>query len=234
MNAVVKWLAAPLAGLLMTPVFSAELAVYDARYEVERGGSNYGEATRKLSQRDDGTYVLQNETEISFLFLSDVRRYDSTFTFVDGWIEPLTFRFKRSGTGSNKSMNVRFDSQNEQVLEAESGTPLPVDWHANLLDEASMLEQLRYDLQQSSNTDFSYRIVDDKGEYDEQRFRRGELEVLSLPFGTVEALKVSRVRKSSTRETHYWFAPELGYVMVKMEQLKEGDEVATLVLETLN
>ncbi|MGQ4275595.1 DUF3108 domain-containing protein [Pseudidiomarina sp. E22-M8] len=234
MKAVVHWLAVPLMGLLVAPVLGAELDTYDARYEVQRGGSNYGEASRKLSQQHDGTYVLQNETEISFLFLSDVRRYDSKFEFIDGWIEPRQFHFKRSGTGSNKSLSVRFDEQNQQVIEITSQAPLPVSWHDALLDEANMLEQLRYDLQHSDADAFSYRIVDDKGEYDEQRFARGELEMLSLPYGEVEALKVQRVRKSSKRETDYWFAPELDYVLVKMQQRKEGDEVATLLLETLN
>lgn len=234
MKAVVHWLAVPLVGLLIAPVFGAELDTYDARYEVQRGGSNYGEATRKLTQREDGSYVLQNETEISFLFLSDVRRYDSRFEFVDGWVEPIEFRFKRSGTGSNKGISVRFDDISEQIIEVTSEAPLPITWHEALLDEASMLEQLRYDLQHSDADEFSYRIVDDKGEYDEQRFARGELEVLNLPYGEVEALQVKRVRKTNKRETYYWFAPELEYVLVKMQQRKEGDEVATLLLETLD
>lgn len=234
MKAVFHCLAATLIVATSSPVLANKLTTYDARYEVERGGSNYGEAFRKLRQQDDGSYVLENETEISFLFLSDVRRYDSSFRFVDEQVTPQQFRFKRSGTGRNKGISVSFDYQRKQVVERDSGTPLPITWHEAMMDEASMLEQLRFDLQHSDVQEFSYQIVDDKGENDQQTFRRGEAEVLNLPYGDITALKVERVRKSSSRETDYWFAPELDYVLVKMQQRKEGDEVATLLLETLD
>lgn len=97
-----------------------------------------------------------------------------------------------------------------------------------------MLEQLRYDLAHSKANEFSYQIIDDKGGNDQQHFRRVASETLTLPYGEVEALKVERVRKTKKRETIYWFAPELNYVLVKMQQRKEGDEVATLLLEQLN
>ncbi len=226
------------SGLWATAAATTEqpsaLTTYDARYEVQRGGSNYGEALRTLKQNADGLYQLENETEISFLFLSDVRRYDSTFAFADGQIEPQTFAFKRSGTGRNKGIRVRFEVDTQKVIEVEAEAPLPVTWHNNLMDEASMLEQLRYDLQHSDAKEFSYQVVDDKGANDAQKFRRLGSEQLQLPYGEVEAVKVERVRESKKRETMYWFAPELNYVLVKMQQRKEGDEVATLLLERLN
>lgn len=212
----------------------ANLSSYDARYEVRRGGSEYGEATRKLVQDENGHYRLANETEISFLFLSDVRRYESSFRFADGHIEPAEFRFKRSGTGRNKSIHVRFDTAAQKVIDVAADVPLPVTWQQGLMDEASMLEQLRIDLAHSDQQEFSYHIIDDKGANDVQRFRRVGNEQLRLPYGEVEAVKVERVRKSKKRETLYWFAPELDYVLVKMLQKKEGDEVATLLLEQLN
>ncbi|WP_417689704.1 DUF3108 domain-containing protein [Pseudidiomarina sp.] len=239
MRAVVAFIAGALGLVLAGEGVAATqqnnmLSTYDARYEVRRGGSDYGEAMRRLERTAEGSYQLANETEISFLFLSDVRRYESTFDFTAEQIEPLTFSFKRSGTGRNKGIRVRFDADAQQVVDVEAEAPLPVSWHADLMDEASMLEQLRYDLAHSDETEFSYEIIDDKGANDEQRFRRLASETLKLPYGEVEAVKVERVRASKKRVTLYWFAPELNYVLVKMQQRKEGDEVATLLLEQLN
>ncbi|RUO60628.1 DUF3108 domain-containing protein [Pseudidiomarina insulisalsae] len=237
MKAVVQWLSFVMLSIALGQSQQAlalseqELSEYYTRYQVQRGGSDYGEATRQLQRNDDGSFLLQNETEISFLFLSDVRRYESVFSFAQQQIKPQSFSFKRSGTGSNKKFAVQFDPQAQQVIEAESGAPLPIQWQPHLLDEASMLEQLRFDLQHTDKREFDYQLVGDKGDYDEQKFRRLERETLSLPYGEVEAIKVERVRTSSTRETLYWFAPQLDYVMVKMQQRKEGDEVATLLLE---
>lgn len=246
MKAVRHWLTVPLVALGLTgtsawlagEAFASEkkasLDSYHAIYEVQRGGSDYGEAMRKLESTGEGQYRLLNETQISFLFLSDVRRYDSRFTFEQGQVEPIEFHFKRSGTGRNKGIHVAFDSDNKQVKDAEADVALPVKWHDALMDEASMLEQLRYDLQQSDAKEFSYRLVDDKGEYDEQKFIRGEVETFTVPYGEVKGLRVERIRENSRRETTYWFAPELNYVLVKMQQRKEGDEVATLLLEHLD
>ncbi|RUO72489.1 DUF3108 domain-containing protein [Pseudidiomarina sediminum] len=250
MKVVRHWLAVPLVAMSMTGsslVFAGEalasekaasgqaaLNNYHAIYEVQRGGSDYGEAMRKLESIGEGQYRLLNETQISFLFLSDVRRYDSRFAFAKGQVEPLEFHFKRSGTGRNKGIHVSFDSKTKQVKDAEADVALPVKWHEALMDEASMLEQLRYDLQHSEAKEFSYHLVDDKGEYDKQKFVRGEVETFTVPYGEVKGLRVERIRENSRRETTYWFAPEMNYVLVKMQQRKEGDEVATLLLEQLD
>jgi hypothetical protein len=239
MKAVLALMSLSLVGLFPSSSIAnttddAALSTYDARYEVRRGGSDYGEALRTLARDGQGVYRLENETEISFLFLSDVRRYESTFNFNQQHVEPLTFKFKRSGTGRNKGIRVRFESNNQQVVDVDAGVPLPLTWQGDLMDEASMLEQLRFDLMHSDAQELSYQIVDDKGANDQQTFRRLETEQLNLPYGEVEALKVERVRASKKRETIYWFAPELNYVLVKMQQRKEGDEVATLLLEQLN
>ena len=223
-----------IAGVTAAPAMSADLITYDARYEVQRGGSDYGEAVRSLIRNEDGSFHLHNETEISFLFLSDVRRYDAQFNFADAQVSPLEFYFKRSGTGRNKTLHVRFDAQAQQVVDVASNAPLPIEWSSDLIDEASMLEQLRFDLTHSEATEFSYTIVDDKGELDTQKFQRLGQENLQLPYGEMNAVKVRRVRENSSRETLFWFAPEHDYVLVKMLQKKEGDEVATLLLEQLN
>ncbi|WP_411358059.1 DUF3108 domain-containing protein [Pseudidiomarina salilacus] len=234
MKSTAVWLLTALTFLPIGQALAADLKPYDARYEVQRGGSNYGEAVRSLVRNEDGSFHLHNETEISFLFLSDVRRYDAQFSFEDNRVSPQEFYFKRSGTGRNKSLHVRFDNAAQQVIEVDSGAPLPIEWNPQLIDEASMLEQLRFDLTHQDDSEFTYTIVDDKGEHDTQKFSRGELETLRLPYGEVEAVKVQRVRENSRRETLFWFAPAHDFVLVKMQQRKEGDEVATLLLEQLN
>lgn len=234
MKSTAVWLLTALTFLPIGQAVAADLKPYDARYEVQRGGSNYGEAVRSLVRNEDGTFHLHNETEISFLFLSDVRRYDAQFSFVENQVSPQEFYFKRSGTGRNKTLHVRFDTVSQQVIEVASGAPLPMEWTASLIDEASMLEQLRFDLANDDAQEFSYAIVDDKGERDTQKFRRGEVETLQLPYGEVDAVRVQRIRENSRRETLFWFAPAHDYILVKMVQRKEGDEVATLLLEQLN
>lgn len=220
--------------LLVTPLAlqSAELTIYETHYKVHRGGSHYGDAVRSLKIDEDGRYQLYTETEISLLFLSDRRRYWSTFNFEDGEVQPHFFEYRRTGTGNNKRFAATFNADEQQVNNAENGEPVAIEWSDDLIDEASMLEQLRYDLQASDANEFNYRVIDEKGEEDHLKYARQDTVTLQLPYGEVEAIKVVRVRENSSRETDYWFAPQLDYVLVKMQQREDGDEVATLLLDT--
>lgn len=214
-------------------VQATELSTYETRYEVQRGGSNYGEALRRVSL-NDGTYSLYTETEISLLFLSDRRRFWSEFTVDNGQVKSNTFDYKRSGTGRNKGFSGTFDHANKVIINNESKQTLPLDASKYAMDEAASIEQLRLDLQHSKNDSFVYYVLDEKGQAEELTFRRAGTEQLQLPYGAVEAIKVERVRENSSRETDYWFAPDLDYVLVKMAQREDGDEVATLQLSHIN
>ncbi|RUO47158.1 DUF3108 domain-containing protein [Pseudidiomarina donghaiensis] len=228
-----------LTGALLTASFtssamvsesnSATLIPYETRYEVLRGGSNYGEAVRSLSLTD-GVYKLYTETEISLLFLSDRRRFWSEFVLENGRIQTQTFAYKRSGTGRDKGFSGIFDWQQKQLINRNTKQPVAVNIVQHSMDEAANVEQLRLDVQNQAQTDFVYNVIDEKGQADELRFQRVGEEVLTLPYGEITAVKVERVRENSRRETDYWFAPELGYVLVKMAQREDGDEVATLQL----
>lgn len=211
-----------LALLLMTSLWlsmpaqaTVEFTQYSANYQVLRGGSDYGDAVRELKQDPDGLFLLYTETEISWMFLSDRRRYWSSFEWLNPQIVTRSFAYKRSGTGRNREFNGSYDSADR------------------VLDEAAMLEQLRVDLQDPDRTEFRYSMIDAKGEVDQHLYVRAEPELLRLPYGDVDSVKIVRVREHSNRETAYWFAPQLAFVLVKMQQIEDGDEVATLVLRKL-
>ena len=208
---------------------AAQLSPYETRYEVLRGGSNYGEAVRSLTQTDDG-YKLYTETEISLLFLSDRRRFWSEFVVQNGQIKTQLFTYKRSGTGRDKGFSGKFDWQQQQLINRDTQQAESADITAHSMDEAANVEQLRMDIQNAERSEFVYHVIDEKGQPDELKFRRVGEEVLNLPYGEVNAVKIERVREGSKRETDYWFAPELGFVLVKMAQREDGDEVATLQL----
>jgi len=230
---LVQGLVAMVALTASTAVFAlTELTPYETRYEVTRGGSEYGEAVRTLTYKD-GHFNLYTETEISLLFLSDRRRYWSEFSLDDGKVTSHEFTYKRSGTGRNKGFSGSFDHDQQVVINKETNQPMSIDPSVYHMDEAASIEQLRLDVG-GEEADYRYAVVDEKGQTDELVFKRVGEETLQLPYGEIKAIKVERIRENSRRETDYWFAPELDYVLVKMEQREDGDEVATLQLKTFN
>lgn len=204
---------------------------YEASYVLSRRGTERGDAKRVLEQLDDGQWRYFTVTSASMLFLSDKRENDTRFELEDGRVVPVSFDYSRTGTGSNRSLNVSFDRANEQVLDVH-GNPVDLEWDPDLLDPNAVLHQLQLDVAGGEDR-WTYTLVDESGNKRDYEFARVNTETLSLPYGEVEAIRVDRVRESERRQTHFWFAPELNYTLVKMQQLKEGKEQAQIQLQTL-
>lgn len=213
-----------------------KLIPFKADYVVTRGGSDYGQALRTLQTTKNDGYKLTMMTDISWLFLSDKRTFNSEFKLKDNRVQPLVFSYSRTGTGSDKSFAARFDHDQQRLVNQANGKVVGLEWNANRLDEASALVQLQRDVAQVDKTDsetreWQYKVVDEKGADDTLKFRWKSKEEVKLPYGTLETIVVQRIRENSSRVTDYWFAPELNYNLVRMYQAKDGDETATLELK---
>ena len=76
--------------------------------------------------------------------------------------------------------------------------------------------------------------VFDKDHVKTMRFTNEGTETLDTPMGEVETIRVrGETASGSSRSSLTWFAPELDYVPVRLEQRKRGDLVARLTLTRL-
>ncbi|RTE87488.1 MULTISPECIES: DUF3108 domain-containing protein [Gammaproteobacteria] len=190
---------------------------YVAHYEVTRRGRSHGEAIRRLELLENSQYRYYTETEVSFLFLSDRRVQITEFEFVQGQIHPLVYEYERTGTGSDDQLTYDFaEHSNEQ----------------NILDANSVLHQLQLGLA-NGQSEFEFDVLNEHGERETYRFEVMGDETVSVPYGTLDTLKVARVRNSQRRETYFWFSPLLNYSLVQMQQIKEGKEQAKLSLKSI-
>lgn len=204
---------------------------YSAEYVLSRRGTERGEASRTLEKQDDGKWRYHTRTAASLLVFSDRRENETIFTMDEDKVVPISFDYSRRGTGSNQSLKVRFDRENEQLV-SEGGDSVDIEWRDDLLDPNAVLHQLQIDVA-GSEDDWTYPLVDESGDYRDYRFTRVKTETLNLPYGEVEAIRVDRVRDSERRQTHFWFAPELNYTLVRMQQVREGREEAQIELTAL-
>ena len=209
---------------------------YQANYVITRDGSEYGHGYRYLEKSPENAWELKTQSDISWFILSDKREARSVFIVDDenNQLEPREFIYTRTGTGSDKSFHGKFDASEKKVRNVDTGKVLDINWEKALFDEANVTEQLRIDVASGAET-FNYRVVNEKGQEDQYRFEvLAENQQLSLPYGKVEAIKVGRIRDNNRRQTFFWFAPELNYVMVQMQQFKEGEEQAKMSLKSLS
>ncbi|WP_404399531.1 DUF3108 domain-containing protein [Idiomarina seosinensis] len=210
------------------------LKPYEAEYLITRGGSEYGEGYRKLEVSPEGEWQLRGKTDISWFILSDVRETRSVFKYdrQSQSFEPMEFLYMRSGTGSDKSFHATFDADSKEIRNVDSGRLIDIQWQDELYDEASVIEKLRLDVANKAEP-LEYPIIDEKGRADNYRYEILKEEKLTTPYGELNAVKVQRVRDTDRRQTFFWFAPELNYLLVQTRQFKEGEEQATMSLQKL-
>lgn len=205
---------------------------YHAHYVLSRRGTERGEAQRVLEQKEDGQWRYFTSTRARLLVFSDRRENETFFRIEEGRVKPLIFDYSREGTGSNRALRVRFDYDNQEVV-SEGGDDVNVEWHDGLLDPNAVLHQLQIDVAGDADS-WTYPLVDESGDYRDYEFARHGTETLKLPFGEVEAIRVDRVRDHNRRQTLFWFAPELNYTLVKMQQIEDDREQLQIQLTDLD
>ncbi|MDF2177569.1 DUF3108 domain-containing protein [Aliiglaciecola sp. CAU 1673] len=212
--------------LFSASILALELSPYQAEYVAYRSGMTLGEAKQQLSHLGRCRYKLTYQSDASFLFLSDHRKEESLFSVNDDRIIPYKYSFQRTGTGKDKTLNLLFDNQSQKIL-VENDNSLP--WQGEI--DNQLYQLLVRDGLASGETEFSFRIINDRGELREQSFRVLGKETLSLPYGKLDTLKLEKVRENSSRETYIWLAPSLDYLMVRLLQLKDGSEQGDIQLQ---
>jgi hypothetical protein len=78
----------------------------------------------------------------------------------------------------------------------------------------------------------SYRYVDDDG-VTEYRYERIEDMTAATEIGTLNTIRFSQYREGSSRRTILWLAPELSYLPVRMEQIRDGEIQTVFAIESL-
>lgn len=205
------------------------LAPYQASYALFRKGSELGKGQRKLNKTETG-YQLSSSSNIKWMFLSDTRKENSSFTIDKDIFVAQSYRYERIGTGRDREETIEFLPEkitsvyknNEKVIK-----PIQLTFDPLIYQLA-----LRKDLIENKKV-LSYHMVR-RGSETNYRFERVGMESVKTPIGRFDAIKLRRVRENSTRNTLIWIAPSLNYSVVKMTQFKDNQEQADLQLNWLH
>lgn len=204
---------------------------YHASYILSRRGTERGEATRLLEQTEQDQWRYFTSTRARMLVFSDRRENETLFKIKNERVQPVLFDYSREGTGSNQYLRIRFDYENQQVI-SEGDDPVSVDWKDELLDPNAVLHQLQIDVA-GDQASWTYPLIDERGNFRDYEFARSGKERVTTPYGTFDTIQVERVRDHDRRQTLFWFAPELNYTLVKMQQIENGREQLQIQLNQL-
>ena len=147
-----------------------------------------------------------------------------------GW-NPISYRKIETILGKKKSTEYLFDWENKKVniinQDLVSSIPLPED----TFDPLTLRAELAYQFITKKPVEDSVRISTiEGGSIRSRKFLVAGSEIISVPFGNIEAIKLELFDHQLKNEKYFvlWLAPSLDYQMVKLEQKKKNQ---TLLFE---
>jgi len=219
---------------------------FTAKYSVIHKSDPVGTATRKLKVLENGTIEYSYHNYIEWLIFSDDRQETSILTLNQDKVVPLSYQYKREGTGRDKFYHWSYDSKNATAHNIKEDRTIDVDFSNNLQDKLSYHLQHRINLINSyqaakdnkvaafnKQSTFSYPVISTSGSIKNYIYQYDGEEELILPYGLIKTVKFKREIIEKKRVTYAWFAPELDFLLVKLYQVKGGVEQFEAQLTTL-
>lgn len=186
-----------------------------------------GTAERSLRQRDDGHWELTFKASMLVAGVSE----SSTLRLQDNQLQPLRYKYDRTGLGKPKKSRQNFDWHALQVSGKDKDGDYQLPLHAGILDKSSYQLALQRDVAQGESR-LSYLVLDGN-DLDTYDFRLLGDELIETPLGALNTVKVERVRDpgQNMRKTTLWFAKDWNYLLVQLNQVERDGKEYTIMLQ---
>jgi len=198
---------------------------FSAKYNLIRSADIVGSATRTLEYLSAEQAKYSYKTDIEWLIFSDNRQETSLVKLDLHKVTPVQYNFQREGTGRDKNYAWQYDIPNNIAINLKEKKEMEVVFPSNIQDKLSYHLQNRLNLiQHPEQKLFVYPVISHSGKIKNYVYQYDGEEELMLPFGLVKAVRLKREVVEKKKVTYAWFAPELNYLMVKIQQIKSDVE----------
>ncbi|MBA2408406.1 MAG: DUF3108 domain-containing protein [Gammaproteobacteria bacterium] len=211
----------------------AQIPDFTARYVIKKAGLNVIATTISLT-RGPENIVYRSEAEpigMASWFVGDHRIYEQALLEqVDGQVIPLTYRYTHQRSDENRNEYYRYNWTGHVARTNYRGTPRTFRIPDGTLDNFTLQLALIQDAQNGRKT-LTYPVIS-KGELKTYTFTSIGQETIETPLGEFDTVKLER-RKEDEENTTYttWYAAELKYLPVQVENREDGDVVLSLLLD---
>ncbi len=209
---------------------SYQLKPFQASYEINWDGSISlsGKTVRELSQQPDNSWLFESKASALLASITE----SSAFNWRSNRPEPAKYIFKRSVLGKKRHVEVQFDWTEHKVTNKVESQPWSMNITEGVQDKISYQLLLQKELAEGKKQ-FTYSVADG-GKLKQYRFAVDGTERIDAPIGSYDSIRVKRIRKEgSQRQTYIWFAPELDFQIIKLQQIEKQDKAYTLLLKKL-
>jgi hypothetical protein len=178
------------------------------------------DAQRSLRYQEDGSAVLTFAADSVIAGLEET----STFRFSDTVIQPLQYRYLRTGLFKEPDRNQLFNWQKKYIIDVDDQTVFEGHWHDQVQDNLSYHLQASIDLKQGK-IQFTYPVFDRK-KIKEFKFQMLGVETLNTQVGKIRTVKVEQIEKNKSKnKTYIWFAKDYDFLLVRLQQKQKDGQM---------
>jgi hypothetical protein len=151
-------------------------------------------------------------------------------TFVQGRFQPISYTYYKRVAGNDDLWTAGFDWDQGTVDITRGKKVLTLDTASGTVDALSLKLELRRRLR-DRDPDLVFMQVDDD-KIKEMVYRVLEPEEIETRLGCLLTTPVERIHLGGTRFSRSWHAPELDFIMVRLEHGKSnGDDIEMRIAE---
>lgn len=210
------------------PNTASGLTPFEVSYtaSIDKGISLNGSAKRTLTSKGHGIWLFRTDVNS---FIADID--ESLILKWDGEnVVPLRYRYRLSGfLIKDRKQSIDFDWDKGIATGKYRGKPFKLKLKEGALDPMGFQLQLYLDIKAGKRQMF-YEVID-RGRYDTDHFAVIDQEPLKTDEGTITTIKAEKVRENSKRQTLMWFAPDEGYLLVRLQQIEPDGSIYELNLK---
>jgi len=214
------------------------LPEHSASYEVLRHGKKVGELHVELEQLDSGVWHYRSDTDATAWWaraLNLAAEESAHFVWRGERIMMLTYHHAQSAPANNRFFQHRSDWQaGTTEIRTEKGRQT-VELTDNMVDPLSLRLQLAVNLADASRRQERYDFtLLDRDEVKHKQYVYDGEEVLELPAGCFETVRIRRVEDAGSEKTNLsWHAEDFHWMPVRILRREDGrDKLDVRLLQT--
>ena len=201
---------------------------FTANYVVFRNGKDLGTATIRFSDMGNGRWELTTKTiGTGIAAIAGVEINErSLIRWNDGKPETLDYSFSQKTGWKDKQRSIKVNAQNKSIVSQDKDKTYSLKYQSGILERHAITVAIMQDLSQGKRGDLVYPVAD-RDELNNQLYRVSGNEKLDTTLGSLNSVKVQRIRENANRKTTtLWLALDKQFVPLRIEQKEaNGDTI---------
>lgn len=211
-----------------------QLEGFTASYVLTAFGATVGRTQWRLVPADDGLFLWESRSETAGAgaLIRDVYITERSESELHGQgFRPLVYHYVRYDDNTERDVEVSFDWEHGVVFNTAEEHTWRMSVPPGTLDKLNYLLALMRDLA-AGKRDMRYTIADG-GRLKTYDMRAAGTETLETALGTLQTVKIQRLRDRDDGEAILWCASALGFLPVKLEHRDRDGRLVSMHIQSI-